>query len=184
MKNSVLPTPEPRPNSKYLRWYDAIIERARARTLHVYLEKHHILPRSLCGGDEPGNLVDLTYREHFLVHWLLTKFTNGFARTKMLYALHCMTMQSNGGRVVSGWRVDLAKRLLKQEALRRLRQRRLQQRIRRAFIPQRAVEIERSLTDSRPDPTTLSRVTTDWLAAKRPQKHWRKIRRGRRAQSA
>ena len=36
-----------------------------------YTEKHHIIPRSMGGSDEPSNLTVLTGREHFLAHMLL-----------------------------------------------------------------------------------------------------------------
>lgn len=71
------------PDSKYARWYSLIVEGARSRETSGYVEKHHVLPRSMGGTDEPLNLVDLTAREHFLVHWLLTKMVTGHALYKM-----------------------------------------------------------------------------------------------------
>lgn len=56
---------------KYQRIYDAIINQAKMRTLTGYKERHHIVPRCMGGTDEKENLVDLTAREHFLVHKLL-----------------------------------------------------------------------------------------------------------------
>jgi hypothetical protein len=38
---------------------------------YIYLEKHHIIPRCMNGDNSPENLVLLTAREHFLIHWLL-----------------------------------------------------------------------------------------------------------------
>jgi hypothetical protein len=105
--------------SKYQRWYDEIITRALPdRDFGGYSERHHILPRALGGGDEPTNLVVLTYREHFLVHWLLTKIYDGEARRPMVWALHCMTM-SLGGRIVAGWQFEVAKRAIKIEVQKR-----------------------------------------------------------------
>jgi hypothetical protein len=75
-------------NSKYQRWYNDIVLRGKTRVLDCYRERHHILPRSLGGDDYEENIVDLTYREHFLVHWLLTKIYEGQARRAMVYALH------------------------------------------------------------------------------------------------
>jgi hypothetical protein len=77
--------------NKYRRWYKQLIARARTRQLDDYSERHHVLPRSMGGGNESANLVRLTYREHFLAHWLLTKFTSGNDHTKMCYALFRMT---------------------------------------------------------------------------------------------
>ena len=75
---------------KYNRWYKAITERARTRVLKEYTEKHHIQPRSLGGTDDKNNLVDLTAREHFICHWLLTKIYTGEDKAKMIYALNGM----------------------------------------------------------------------------------------------
>jgi hypothetical protein len=72
--------------NKYKKWYDAIIKKAQNRKLDSYSELHHIIPRSLGGSDNADNLVSLTAREHFVCHILLTKFTEGQDRNKMLHA--------------------------------------------------------------------------------------------------
>ena len=56
--------------NKYQTWYQNITDRARSRTLEGYAERHHVVPRSLGGSDDAGNLVSLTAREHFVCHWL------------------------------------------------------------------------------------------------------------------
>lgn len=76
--------------NKYTRWYNQIVERAKFRMLDDYTETHHIQPRSLGGTDDISNLVELTAREHFICHWLLTKMTTGEDRAKMIYALNGM----------------------------------------------------------------------------------------------
>ncbi len=76
--------------NKYTTWYNAITERARIRVIDGYTEKHHIQPRSIGGSDDKDNLVDLTAREHFICHWLLTKIYTGEAKSKMIYALNGM----------------------------------------------------------------------------------------------
>jgi mRNA-degrading endonuclease YafQ of YafQ-DinJ toxin-antitoxin module len=53
--------------------YTRLIDRARARTLPGYKEKHHIVPRCMGGTNDPANLVELTAREHFIAHLLLLK---------------------------------------------------------------------------------------------------------------
>jgi hypothetical protein len=59
----------------YLNIYNNIIERAKTRVLgeEIYVEKHHIIPKCMEGGDEIENKVKLTAREHFLCHWLLCR---------------------------------------------------------------------------------------------------------------
>ena len=95
--------------SKYSCWYFGIIDKARQRVeIEEYSECHHIRPRSLGGDDEPVNLVRLTFREHFLAHWLLTRMVEGKDRRKMWSALIHMRRQ-HSGRVVTSWQYALAK---------------------------------------------------------------------------
>ena len=76
-----------------------------------YVERHHVIPRSLGGSNKKSNLVALTYREHFICHWLLTKFTEGVARRKMQHALWRMTTKSKSmGRPVSGGQYSVGRR--------------------------------------------------------------------------
>ena len=103
--------------NRYQRWHDQIIGRAFARRLNCYSEWHHILPRSLGGSDNSFNLVQLTYREHFLVHWLLTKIHNvGVGKKPMLWALWCMGAMTPGQRTTASWRFEVAKRAQKLSA--------------------------------------------------------------------
>jgi hypothetical protein len=68
--------------NKYTCWYNNITENAKSRIIDGYTERHHILPRSLGGTNDKDNLVDLTAREHFICHWLLTKMHSGESRVK------------------------------------------------------------------------------------------------------
>ena len=76
--------------NKYNLWYSNIVDRARCRKIDGYAEKHHVVPQSLGGSNDKDNLVDLTAREHFICHWLLTKIYTGEAKAKMIYALNGM----------------------------------------------------------------------------------------------
>jgi hypothetical protein len=82
--------------NKYTQWYTNITDRAKNRHLETYTESHHIVPRSLGGGDETDNLVNLTAREHFVCHWLLVKMTTGQEHHKMLNALRMMRAEKQG----------------------------------------------------------------------------------------
>jgi NUMOD3 motif len=96
--------------NKYSLWYDALIAKARSREpLTGYRERHHVIPSCLGGSDAKSNLVTLTYREHFLAHWLLTKFTTGDVRKKMLHAM-AATGGPRAGRVVASWQCKKARR--------------------------------------------------------------------------
>jgi hypothetical protein len=100
--------------NRYLRWYFGLIVGAQERDIpRCYSEVHHILPRSMGGGDEASNLVRLTYREHFLAHWLLTRFCVGGDLRKMQRALFAMTLKVSGERVTSGWQFEIAKRAVR-----------------------------------------------------------------------
>lgn len=66
-------------DNKYTTWYFAIVTKAQSLTRDssgIYLEKHHVIPKSFNGSDHSSNLVLLTAREHFICHWLLTKMVN------------------------------------------------------------------------------------------------------------
>ena len=77
--------------NKYNKWYFNIIANAQKQN-RIYnslkYEKHHIQPRSLSGSNEDFNIVYLTFREHYICHLLLTRFTVGKAKSKMCFALH------------------------------------------------------------------------------------------------
>jgi len=99
--------------NKYTRWYYNIIANAQARNLppDVYIEKHHILPKSLGGVNSKDNLIKLTAREHYICHLLLTKMTEGDNRYKMWYA-HYMMMRGIKRYKPSARMYQLAKRNL------------------------------------------------------------------------
>lgn len=88
--------------NKYTKCYFNIIHRAQSRTLDqsIYVEKHHIIPRSLGGSNETSNLVKLTGREHFICHLLLPKMTTGTNRKKMIYAIWMMCRASRDRRSI------------------------------------------------------------------------------------
>lgn len=83
----------------YQKIYTAFIADRRttedaAVLLSSYLEKHHIVPRSLGGDDTPGNLIRLTPEDHFFAHLLLAKIHGG----KLWYALRSMYGDPGGRR--------------------------------------------------------------------------------------
>ena len=80
----------------YEKIYNQIITWAKTRVLDGYKEKHHIIPRCMGGTDDISNLVELTAREHFVCHWLLTKMVTGVLKQKMAYA--CKMMMHSAGR--------------------------------------------------------------------------------------
>lgn len=97
-------------DSKYTKWYFQIISDAVLRNSGD--ELHHIIPKSLGGLDKPRNLVSLTFREHFIVHLLLTKMPVEAAhRWKMYFALTCF--MTRGTKVIGNRRFEQCKRISK-----------------------------------------------------------------------
>jgi hypothetical protein len=85
-------------DSKYTSWYFGLIQSRKIRVLsdNEYYEEHHIIPAKLGGSDTPENKVSLTYREHIIAHYLLTKMcSNSQDRRKMLTAFHAMVYLRN-----------------------------------------------------------------------------------------
>lgn len=80
----------------YYKLHNQIIVRALTRKKpDCYCELHHIKPKSMGGTDNKINLVYLTAREHFIIHWLLAKiYKNG----QMINAFYYMTRPVGNGR--------------------------------------------------------------------------------------
>jgi len=81
--------------NKYSKIYFSIIDNAKSRNLLEYKEKHHIIPKSLGGSNNSDNIVELTFREHFICHRLLIRMTEGISKRKMTYGLWAMTMSNS-----------------------------------------------------------------------------------------
>lgn len=62
----------------YERIYRQFIEDRRCKPEpEGYTELHHILPRSMGGGDEPDNLIRMTPEDHYFAHLCLAKWHGG-----------------------------------------------------------------------------------------------------------
>lgn len=97
----------------YLKLYNKLIESrksVRNTKIEVGYELHHILPKCLGGTDKSSNLVKLTFREHFIAHWLLSKIY--FNEPKMQYAFFCMTRDPLGNRKITSRMNSIAKKSL------------------------------------------------------------------------
>jgi hypothetical protein len=64
----------------------------------------------LGGSDSDDNCVNLTYKEHYLAHWILTRITEEPHRYKMLRAFFFMSLSCGGTRKVGGWQYALSKK--------------------------------------------------------------------------
>lgn len=67
----------------YIRLAEKIIAENRVYNKNLH-ERHHILPRCFGG----TYVLPYTFKEHFVAHLLLTKFTEGKDKSKMTFAIH------------------------------------------------------------------------------------------------
>ena len=81
----------------YKKIYDYII--CNYKSQDEITERHHIVPTSLGGSDDPDNIVRVSPRVHYLLHLLLYKMTSGNDKKKMWYAVWNM---SNQGKIRTG----------------------------------------------------------------------------------
>ncbi len=80
-------------DNKYTHWYCNLINKSIERNWKkgngIYLEGHHVVPKSISGDTlRSGFKVYLTAREHYICHLLLPKMLEGENKRKMLFALH------------------------------------------------------------------------------------------------
>lgn len=85
----------------YLMHYNKLMESRKLRDPEslLYYEKHHILPRCMGGGDDDHNLVYLSFKEHYMAHYLLTKIYT--KEPKIQYAFLCMLRDPHGHRSIT-----------------------------------------------------------------------------------
>ena len=102
----------------YNKIYYQIIDRAKDRVIEGYVEKHHIVPKSMGGDNSKTNIVALTAREHFLSHMLLCEIYP--SNNKLKHALFLMAIGKQkvkektyiiGSRVYERLRKDFSKML-------------------------------------------------------------------------
>ena len=84
----------------YATHYDHLISRARGRILEGYRECHHVLPKCMGGGNERGNIVELTAEEHYLAHQLLVRIHRN--NMSLVHAAVWMARRCSGNKAY-GW---------------------------------------------------------------------------------
>lgn len=99
----------------YERVYASFIEDRRGREAGlVAFDKHHVVPRCLGGGNEPSNIIRLSYPDHLFAHVLLARIHGS---PLIMPAVRMSGMRKyNGGRR-SRERYDHLRSLLRQEML-------------------------------------------------------------------
>lgn len=102
-------------DNKYTRWYNNLICAARNRTeISGYIERHHIIPKSLGGTNDNENLIYLTAKEHFIAHHLLTKMCEEeIDKRKMWNAFFIMHRNpAKEDRFYTGRTYELSKKMM------------------------------------------------------------------------
>lgn len=100
--------------NKYTKWYFQLLENSKTKIYTGYIEKHHIIPKSLGGSNDKNNIVKLSAKEHFICHLLLVKMTDKDDKKKMIYALHRMSysMSANQKRITNSREFNLVRNII------------------------------------------------------------------------
>jgi hypothetical protein len=103
----------------YSKIYSQLIFKAKNREITKYTENHHIIPKCLGGNNDIENLVKLTFREHYIAHWLLCKMYK--ENLKKSYKLGCafllMSKSNNGKRITNSKFFDKARMQFKKSQI-------------------------------------------------------------------
>lgn len=79
-----------------------------------FFEVHHIIPRCCGGTNDTSNLIKLTFRQHFIAHWMLSKVGIGSAWYKLRFAFGFMSScsKTNNYRMyLSSMQFSLSKKI-------------------------------------------------------------------------
>ena len=100
----------------YQKIYGDLIAKCQLRqSIDGYKERHHIIPKSLGGSNDPLNLVDLTAREHFVAHFLLAKLHGGNQWSSI------KRMRGNDGFYVNSRLYEIARKEISEETGKRFK---------------------------------------------------------------
>ena len=153
--------------NKYQKHYNMLIARSITRILpnKTYIERHHILPKSLGGSNDKSNIANLTAREHFIAHLLLTKFTTGNAKQKMFFAMNRIMNGPNNcsksSRIYQYLRENYSKTLSDSSPLREWNKRRRGKTYEETYGIQKAINLRESRSRS-----NSNRTVTDITKSK------------------
>lgn len=69
-------------------------------------EKHHILPASVGGDNSESNLIEISVKQHFYVHYYLTLCSQGILKAKMTYAFKMMAFTRDQWKSINEEELD------------------------------------------------------------------------------
>jgi hypothetical protein len=103
----------------YSKIYNQLMLNAKNREITNYTENHHIIPKCMGGNNDIKNLIKLTFREHYIAHWLLSKMYK--KNLKISYKLGCafllMSKSNNGKRITNSKFFDRARTQFKKSQI-------------------------------------------------------------------
>lgn len=123
------------------------IDALKNQSIDGYSEKHHILPRSMGGGNEPSNIIALTLRQHYIAHWMLWKAYGG----KMAVAFDYMNgIKKYGyrltGRTIKLLSQDVSKRRSERLVSTETREKQRQAKLGRKLSPEHIEKVRQAST--------------------------------------
>jgi len=96
----------------YMKIHNDLINRAKNRQLTGYKETHHILPKCMGGKNNKDNLVDLTAKEHWLVHLLLIEIYPDNNRLKIAMSFMMSKRHPKRKLIVSGRQFERIRKMV------------------------------------------------------------------------
>lgn len=165
----------------YQKIHDQIIERAKTRQLEGYKEKHHIIPKCLGGTDDLENIVNLTAREHFIVHKLLCEIYPD--NDSLIYAYWMMANNTSNKfyerkYYVSGKDYERAKRLFSERSSKRQKGKKLTDAHKKALSL--AAKTRKTRTPIKHSEETKQKLSKLWKGTTRSEEDKKKISDGQR----
>ena len=132
-------------NSLQLNRYYKFIDRLRNQVVDGYCEKHHILPRSLGGSDDPSNIICLTVRQHYIAHWMLWKAYGGAMAVAFDYMSGIKRYGSRlPSRTVEALKADVSKRISERPVSEETRKKQSQAKLGKKLTPEHIEKVRQT----------------------------------------
>jgi hypothetical protein len=132
-------------SSLQLNRYHKFIDRLRNQVVDGYCEKHHILPRSLGGSDDPSNIICLTVRQHYIAHWMLWKAYGGAMAVAFDYMSGIKRYGSRlPSRTVEALKADVSKRISERPVSEETRKKQSQAKLGKKLTPEHIEKVRQT----------------------------------------
>ena len=132
-------------SSLQLNRYHRFIDRLRNQVVDGYCEKHHILPRSLGGSDDPSNIIRLTVRQHYIAHWMLWKAYGGAMAVAFDYMSGIKRYGSRlTSRTVEALKADVSRRISERPVSDETREKQRQAKLGKKLTPEHIEKVRQT----------------------------------------